>query len=316
MKFYNKSNNEILSYSITKITETKEIKNDKGITLVILKYSYPVIENNNNKFIDNINNEYKYYSDIFASEAYEIKEEAEYLYQERLDGFVPYVRELDYEITLNKNGLLSITNNKYYYNGGVHGTFVKESRTFDLIKEEELSLYNIINTESWDIKENVYKLFEEELVNYGLDLTEYWGKMLKDEIDNVNFYLTDGGLVLYFNVEQVAPYALGQPTVELQYDSNIFLIELNNGINNLVKSLTPTGFAGSSLNKIELYQNGDIYWVQYDGEGIGEENIVKNVLVASNVKDIEMIEDEGINVIGNNVKLLEVLNLDWLKFNN
>ena len=68
MKFYNKSNNEILSYSITKVTATKEIKNDEGITIVNLKYSYPVIENRNNKeFVANINNEHKYYSDIFIS---------------------------------------------------------------------------------------------------------------------------------------------------------------------------------------------------------------------------------------------------------
>lgn len=227
-KFYNKSNDEILSYNITKVTETKEIKNDEGITLVNLKYSYPVIDNKNNKeFINNINNEYKYSSDMFVNEAYEIKEEAEYLYQERADGFTPYTRELDYDVTLNKNGLLSITNNKYYYNGGAHGTFLKQSRTFDLNNEKELALDNIINTNVWNIKENVYKLFEEKLMNDGLDLTEYWGEMLKDEIDNINFYLKDDALVLYFNAEQVAPYALGQPTVEISYDKKIFLVDIS-----------------------------------------------------------------------------------------
>jgi len=39
-------------------------------------------------------------------------------------------------------------------------------------------------------------------------------------------------------------------------------------------------------------------------------------LVATNAIDIEMFEDEGINVIGNNVKSVETLNLGWLKFNS
>ena len=35
----------------------------------------------------------------------------------------------------------------------------------------------------------------------------------------------------------------------------------------LKKSLTPTGFAGSSFNRIELYSCGDVYWIQYDRTG-------------------------------------------------
>lgn len=84
----------------------------------------------------------------------------------------------------------------------------------------------------------------------------------------------------------------------------------------LIKSLTPTGFAGSSFNKIDLYSNGDVYWIQYDGAGFDYENIVKNTLIATNATDIEMFEGEGINVIGNNVKSVEGLNLGWLMFNN
>jgi len=84
----------------------------------------------------------------------------------------------------------------------------------------------------------------------------------------------------------------------------------------LKKILTPTGFAGSSFNRIELYLSGDVYWIQYDGAGFEYENIVKDVLVATNAIDIEMFEDEGINVIGNNVKSVETLNLGWLKFNS
>ena len=84
----------------------------------------------------------------------------------------------------------------------------------------------------------------------------------------------------------------------------------------LKKSLTPTGFAGSSFNRIELYSSGDVYWIQFDGAGFYYENIIQDTLIATNATDIEMYDDEGINVKGNNMKSEDVLNLGWLKFNS
>lgn len=84
----------------------------------------------------------------------------------------------------------------------------------------------------------------------------------------------------------------------------------------LQKVLTSTGFAGSSFNRIELYKNGDVYWIQYDGAGVYYDNIVKNVLVATNAKDIEMFEDEVIKVIGKNINIIEDVEIGWLKFSN
>lgn len=84
----------------------------------------------------------------------------------------------------------------------------------------------------------------------------------------------------------------------------------------LKKSLTPTGFAGSSFNRIELYSNGEVYLVKYDGIGFDNENIVNDTLVAINTIDIEMFEDEGINIIGDSLSETGVLDIGWIKFNN
>lgn len=317
INFYTGASKEIINYDMTKVTETMEIKDDDGVTLINVKYSYPVIKNKDKReFVDNINNEYKFYTDTFIKEAEESKEDAKDLREMLEEGFAPFTRELDYNVNMNKNGLLSITNNAYYYSGGAHGSYVMTSRTFDINVEQELKLEDIINNNEWNIKENTHKLFNEKLQNDGLDLNDIWGEVLKEEIDNVNFYVKDGALVLYFNAEQVASYALGAPTVEVPYDENIFLIDIsNNDESTLVKVLTPTGFAGSSLNRIALYQNGDVYWIQYDGQGIGEENILHKILVASNAKDIEMFEEEGINVVGDDVKIASTVNVTWLSFN-
>jgi hypothetical protein len=312
-KLYNK---EVINYDITSVTESKEIKSEDGTTLVNIKYSYPIVENKrNSKFLNSVNEEYRLNAEKFLKDAEESKVEAQSLYEELKEVFRPYTRELDFDINMNNKGLISITNNNYYYNGGAHGSYIMKSRTFDVNNGLELTLDKVINNDVWNIKENVHKLFEEKLQNDGLDLSNIWGELLKEEIDNVNYYIKDGALVLYFNAEQIAPYALGAPTVEVPYDENIFLINIENSTNNLVKSLIPTGFAGSSLNRIDLYQNGDVYWIQYDGQGIGDENIVQNMLVANNAKDIEMFEDEGINVVGDNVKIATTINIGWLIFN-
>jgi hypothetical protein len=108
IKYYNTNNEDFLGYNITKVTETKEIKNNEGITLVNVKYSYPVIENQaKSDFIANKNNEYKSYIETFLNEAEESKKDAQSLYEFQKDEFMPYTRELDYEVNMNKNGLLS-----------------------------------------------------------------------------------------------------------------------------------------------------------------------------------------------------------------
>ena len=47
-----------------------------------------------------------------------------------------------------------------------------------------------------------------------------------------------------------------------------------------------------------------------------DENVVKNVLIATDATNIEMFDDEGINVIGENVNIIEGVDIGWLRFNN
>ena len=315
-KLYNK---EVINYDITSVTESKEIKSKDETTLVNIKYSYPIIvSKRNSEFLSSINAEYKLNAENFLKEAEESKEEAESLYEDIKEVFRPYTRELDFDINMNNKGLMSITTNNYYYNAGAHGSYVMQSRTFDFNNEVELTADKVINNDVWNIKENVHELFKQKLQKDGLVLDEIWGDILKEEVDNVNFYLKENALVFYFNAEQVAPYALGAPTVEVPYDNNIFLIDISSDKKEcvvLAKSLTPTGFAGSSLNRIDLYSNGDVYWVQYDGEGLVDENIIKNDLIATGAIDIQMLDTEEINVVGEDVEIVDEIEISWIHFN-
>ncbi len=66
----------------------------------------------------------------------------------------------------------------------------------------------------------------------------------------------------------------------------------------IVTQLTPSGFAGSSLNRVELYSNKEVYLITFDGNGFENNNIKSNVLIAKNVDSIYKAEDGDIYIKG------------------
>ena len=81
------------------------------------------------------------------------------------------------------------------------------------------------------------------------------------------------------------------------------------------KQLSPSGFMGSSLYKVILYSNGDVYINTYDGEGYEDKNIVDKKLIAKNAKSIEQDESDenyGGIIIKNGEAIDE--NFGWISF--
>ena len=83
----------------------------------------------------------------------------------------------------------------------------------------------------------------------------------------------------------------------------------------IVKTMKPYGFSGSSLHNINLYSNGDLYHVIYDGEGFEKSNIVKNEIIATNVSDIIQEDDnDGVFVVkGENINVI-IDKYNWIKY--
>lgn len=203
----------------------KEIKNADGVVIMNISCSYPVIANNEGSaFIDKINAEYKTEAENFVAAAEESKADAEVYYALRdLSEAVPYENMQTFAVNTDKNGYLSITNHTYTYYGGAHGLMVQRSRTFDLKNNKELALTDIL---SGDVNEKVYSVFSEYFEwAAGPGFDENWSNLLKSELGNVRFYITEDSLVLYFDVYAVASYAFGTPRVELPFRENDFLLE-------------------------------------------------------------------------------------------
>ena len=95
------------------------------------------------------------------------------------------------------------------------------------------------------------------------------------------------------------------------FDSNGDYIELNKA-SKVVKKLSPSGWAGSSMQEVRLCENGNVYHVTYNGEGDNTEfNIISTELIATNADTIEekingqaveaiIVKGKNLNVVKNN----------------
>ena len=68
-------------------------------------------------------------------------------------------------------------------------------------------------------------------------------------------------------------------------DENIALEDKNISI---VKEISPAGFMGSSLYKVILYSDKNVYLQTYDGNGYEKSNVTSEKLIATGVDSIEL----------------------------
>jgi len=124
---------------------------------------------------------------------------------------------IEYEAQINDNRTMSISVIYYQYTGGAHGNSNKETVNLDLVNEKELSLRDLFDG-SEDYKEILTKEILKQMNN---DKDNLFPETLKDfkASDDLKFYLTDEGIVFYFNPYEVAPYASGIVEYKISYDS-------------------------------------------------------------------------------------------------
>ena len=95
-------------------------------------------------------------------------------------------------------------------------------------------------------------------------------------------------------------------------------ISSENPQNTIKEILSPNGFMGSSLLKVALYSNGEVYLINYDGEGYEENNISGKELLATNVSSIyskgKGEEFEAIVIKGSANFEIKNKNYSWIEF--
>ena len=165
-------------YAVTSAHISKNITDDKGNILITIAFEYPVIENkDNNAFITAVNEQYKKDAEAAISEAEaEFKDSAAAVLASEGKNYHPMVFTRSFEVSLNQDNLLSITQLDYANTYGAHPNTLKSSKTFNLAglvgsyhivynswwrdrmeKESSLSHYNMMNVLSMHALIGAYK---------------------------------------------------------------------------------------------------------------------------------------------------------------
>ena len=208
----------------------KTLRAEDGADLAYISCAYPIIDNAaNSDFIAAINKEYKDAAEKYAADAEsEFAEVAENMYKSE-ENYLPMVFCLSFEVNTNRKDILSVTTYDYSDANGAHPNETCSSKTLDLKNYKALALTDVLNGDQKEIDETVTEIFTkwktENNVEYEVDGEDMFAK----NVSKVKWYLTDKSLVLYFNPYDIASYAMGMPTMEIEYaaEDGIFKLDLS-----------------------------------------------------------------------------------------
>jgi hypothetical protein len=131
-----------------------------------------------------------------------------------------YEAYTDYNVTYNKNCLLSLYFDQYEYTGGAHGITNRTTDSWDLKRKKRIELADLFpNTPNYSeyIKGNIIKQIEDSIASGNNIYFEDYKKLVNEYFNVNNFYFNDKGIVIFFPQYDIAPYAAGMPTFTIPY---------------------------------------------------------------------------------------------------
>lgn len=133
-------------------------------------------------------------------------------------GYESYV---DYTVTYNDNGILSLYFDRYEYTAGAHGSTLRQSDSWALKRGRRLRLSDFYPMDK-NYREEVISLIlvdiEGNKRKADMDYFEDYESLVRENFKADQFYLTEEGIVIYFQQYDIAPYAYGLPTFLIPYE--------------------------------------------------------------------------------------------------
>lgn len=217
-----------------------EVTNNSGVTSKLIQYSNEYIAVNLDiPVISGLKNgdTEKSINDKIQSTILTIKDSVEKMAKEdsELNKKTGYdVRQYnvtsEYNISYNKDNLLSVVLTLYQYTGGAHGSTSKIAYNFDVNTGKYGVLQDFLGNNP-DYRATVLKEIKTQMEK---DIQKYFPDSIKNLNGipyNQNFYLTDDGVIVYFGEYAIAPYASGISEFKIPYK------KFPKGLNNNVKIL-------------------------------------------------------------------------------
>ena len=177
------------------------------------KIDYPQIQGGSSQCMNTVNNYYRNGA-CSLKICYENKLFCQGVKQRNqlCDDFLPYEAIGTYEITYNQDCTLSLFYDKYEMTGGAHGNTVRCSDTWNMRTCKLHCLADFfdrcVNYRNY-ILDNI-KCQIENQINCGNNyFFDDWENLICQYFDKCNFYLTPGGVNIYYQLYEIAPYVAG-----------------------------------------------------------------------------------------------------------
>lgn len=122
----------------------------------------------------------------------------------------------DYHLKYNQNNLLSIVLTDYQYAGGAHGSTIQSSYNFDLASGQDLKLSDLMKSNSG------YISYINSVIKQEIDKRAAAGELsvltpFETITGDQPYYLSNQGLVIYFQQYEYFPYAAGIQEFTIKY---------------------------------------------------------------------------------------------------
>ncbi len=186
-----------------KITSEALDKSNKNASI---KVQYPKISGLAEEVQTKINATFKKQAEQFVSNS---EEQAS-----RRDGTVgnKYDFSQTYVVSFNREGVLSIVTDQYEYTGGAHGGTMREGHTFSLKDGKQIELKDLLKAEP-NYKQKLDKMLKESTKE--LAFPDAPG----GPTEKPNFFVSESGIVIFYQQYEIAPYAAGIPTYTFNFSS-------------------------------------------------------------------------------------------------
>lgn len=135
--------------------------------------------------------------------------------RERSLPFRPWEAALDFTVTYNANGLLSLYMDSYEFTGGAHGNTVRCGDVWNLSCAMPRSLHSFFPDGSHWKRESITAIrseIERQLATGEYMYFDGWYETVATEFDPSRFYLTEDGVTVFYPLYTLAPYVEGITT--------------------------------------------------------------------------------------------------------
>lgn len=205
----------------------QEDMNYKGQLILSYTVNFPkFISSRYQLALDKINNYYQARAHRYVeSNIMDLYQLARVEYEYAVANDFP-VRPFDvvtvFQITYNRNCVLSLYLDRYEYTGGAHGTTFRSSDTWNVACSSPVRIKSLFSYAN-DVSEYVTDCIIEQITHVAMTEAEVfpyfddYETRVKEYFNPNNFYLTHKGVIIYFQQYEIAPYATGIPEFLIPY---------------------------------------------------------------------------------------------------